>query len=307
MTESDRPSLLDRLRHRPKRLVLNASLHCSVPVLVALVCAAYAVIALLFALAYSATDSVSGTQDFVDYLYFSFVTQSTLGLGDYLPVKSGRAIAIAQTMVGMFYTALALSAVVVRVLQRAPTIIFPKVICFDPDVLALRGTIWNRELGELVKLELEAFIRRRPTDGEQPLIALFPLALEKNLPVYLGPMWVGVFETLHAKAPAGTSANALKVDYLAAQDEIHIIVTGISSASNSNFMVRKQYGVDEVRCGKLARTLPDSGYSGEWRDRLYGRFGVVTESQPKRCESCKLAKQCCLKPAQLYRARSEAC
>lgn len=62
-------------------------------------------------------ESFSGVSGVVDFFYFSFVTITTLGYGDVLPVSSGVKLAVIfETVIGIFYMAVVVGIVIAKML-----------------------------------------------------------------------------------------------------------------------------------------------------------------------------------------------
>jgi uncharacterized membrane protein len=81
----------------------------------------YLFIGLFFAVVYSAVDLAEGdaffaqteTPDGVDFIYYSFITQATVGYGDLSPVTDvGRMLAITQALLGQVYLVTIVAALV---------------------------------------------------------------------------------------------------------------------------------------------------------------------------------------------------
>ena len=72
---------------------------------------AYAILHLLVPDAFS--PAVASAEDLNDWLYFSFVTMTTLGFGDIVPVTAtARSLAYSQAVVGQFYIAILVAGLV---------------------------------------------------------------------------------------------------------------------------------------------------------------------------------------------------
>ncbi|MEO2152444.1 MAG: potassium channel family protein, partial [Thermococcus sp.] len=70
------------------------------------------IVNILFPVLFFATKSVQGLSSslsFLDYEYFSIVTATTLGYGDYHPIGVGRVIASVEALFGMFMWAVFLT------------------------------------------------------------------------------------------------------------------------------------------------------------------------------------------------------
>jgi len=87
----------------------------------------YVLLGMLFAFVYEAIGTFSSTDFFVqthtpdtaDYLYFSFVTQTTVGYGDFTAATHfGRALAVLEALFGQIYLVTVVSLLVSRLVRR---------------------------------------------------------------------------------------------------------------------------------------------------------------------------------------------
>jgi Ion channel len=93
------------------------------------VLAIYLLIGMFFAFTYGVVDVVDSSALFVgrqdstpaDRLYFSFVTLSTVGYGDFSPAAEGaRALAVAEMLIGQIYLVTVVSLIVANLRPRRP-------------------------------------------------------------------------------------------------------------------------------------------------------------------------------------------
>jgi hypothetical protein len=74
---------------------------------------AYMVLFAVDAQAFTGLSETAAGQQFLDFQYYSFVTLTTLGYGDVLPISdTARALAIVESIVGQFYIAVLVAALV---------------------------------------------------------------------------------------------------------------------------------------------------------------------------------------------------
>ena len=96
---------------------------------VAGVLAIYLLIGMFFSAAYGVVEAVGSEALFADRagstpadrLYFSFVTLSTVGYGDFLPASDGaRELAVAEMLIGQIYLVTIVSLIVANLRPRQP-------------------------------------------------------------------------------------------------------------------------------------------------------------------------------------------
>jgi glucan phosphoethanolaminetransferase (alkaline phosphatase superfamily) len=93
------------------------------------VLAIYLLIGMFFSFAYGLVDAIDASALFADradstpaeWLYFSFVTLSTVGYGDFSPGSDGsRALAVAEMLIGQIYLVTIVSLIVANLGRRRP-------------------------------------------------------------------------------------------------------------------------------------------------------------------------------------------
>ena len=109
-------SVFDQLR-TPEPIVISSAVRTLVLSMVN-----YLELLVCFAILYFALpEGLAGAAGWTDYLYFSVVTQLTIGYGDVRPVGISRAVAVAQALVAFAYTVLLLGRIV-SVLPRIESV-----------------------------------------------------------------------------------------------------------------------------------------------------------------------------------------
>jgi hypothetical protein len=88
----------------------------------------YVLLGMMFAFVYAAIDAISSGPFFVqtadatppDFLYFSFITQTTVGYGDFTASGDlGRALAVLEALTGQLYLVTIIAVLVSRLSARA--------------------------------------------------------------------------------------------------------------------------------------------------------------------------------------------
>jgi hypothetical protein len=68
----------------------------------------------------AASDQAATPTSFLDYMYFSTVTFTTLGYGDFRPCEHARLYAAAEAMLGGFFLPFSSAIVITSALRRSP-------------------------------------------------------------------------------------------------------------------------------------------------------------------------------------------
>jgi hypothetical protein len=94
----------------------------------------YVLLGMMFAFVYAAVDAMSSGPFFVqttdatppDFLYFSFITQTTVGYGDFTASGDlGRALAVLEALIGQLYLVTVIAVLVSRLSSRARASVGP--------------------------------------------------------------------------------------------------------------------------------------------------------------------------------------
>jgi hypothetical protein len=105
--------------------------------------ALYAVLVLGFALLYWATDGLNKS-DIGSALYFSVVTQATVGYGDVVATGPGRFLVVGQVLSAVAFIAVVPAIILLRVLAPPrDTLVFSRWAIFDPNVGQFRFRFVN--------------------------------------------------------------------------------------------------------------------------------------------------------------------
>jgi hypothetical protein len=101
----------------------------------------YVLLGMMFAFLYAAINGISSGPFFVqtshatvpDFLYFSYITQTTVGYGDFTAAGDlGRALAVLEALIGQLYLVTIIAVLVSRLSQRTP--VNPLPLADAPDV-----------------------------------------------------------------------------------------------------------------------------------------------------------------------------
>ena len=95
----------------------------------------YVLIGMMFAFVYAAIDGIGSAPFFVqtahattpDFLYFSFITQTTVGYGDFTAAADlGRALSVLEALIGQLYLVTIIAVLVSRLSGRTPVSPIPE-------------------------------------------------------------------------------------------------------------------------------------------------------------------------------------
>ena len=256
--------------------------------LLATVFGGYLAAVLLFGLLYSAADLTS-SDGLWSNLYFSLVTQATVGYGDVLPVGFGRVMATFQIGLGVGWAAFLPALVLIRLASpHKDTVRVSHFIAFDPSTSQFRLKVVNtgRFVGSRTSIQLWIRIVREGGVGRRTL----PIAMRSQLPFeirfpHLRPMLATGYRTDRAESPAipaGAELVNLHPSHFAGDATLIVDVsidTPFGTASRT-----EEFDRTHVVCGKHAEVQPVVDGPKDW-----SRFDevVVTISTPAGVQACK--------------------
>lgn len=262
--------------------------------LIALFIFLYIFTATAFAAVYYYWKLISHNPEPADYLYFSFITQSTVGYGDYSPVGLGKLVAVVQTITGLILFALGTGVIVARILLPSRNSIeFDKHIIFDPLSRQFRFRYVNRLPFDLYMANIEVRFRHiRITESGKEKISRKKVSLLRSLVTYipsLKPIQTSTQRIEHIQGMDGLKAGEdviLEPGHLIKNALIKIIVS--SQYFAGNLVVTKEYGFNDIKCGTYQTTY--SGFGDiDWKKwNKYNNHGIGA------CAECFFSDCCVL-------------
>jgi hypothetical protein len=244
--------------------------------------ALYAALVLGFALLYWATDGLNKS-DIGSALYFSVVTQATVGYGDVVATGPGRYLVVVQVLSAVAFIAVVPAIILLRVLAPPrQTLVFSRWAIFDPNVGQFRFRFTNdsslraiptasvrlpRRVGH-VRAPNEVYTKYFHVDLEYddlpPADTHVPVVVRTSAcssdPVRLDSTHHRI--RLHPAHLQPGSTVSLRLDVMYATSAMHVVVRELS--------------LDDFRCGR---------YVDLWRDgpRKFRYFDAIF-SEPERDE-----------------------
>src|SRR6266478_2165255 len=253
---------------------------------------------------------------FRSLVYFSFVTQSTVGYGDYVPLALGREFSILQGLIGLTMNALVLGIVVFKALKRSNPLIFSTHLVYElekhkfwfrfinVDADQLREVDFKVQFAQLggrnnnqtdydtqanaVKIDIEHF-------GAVPPLRLFANRSVSNEGVTneagrdFAPLTL---------SPAHFSGGTAKY--------VETTIRGYFGSTGDIFFYTKRYFLKDIRCGAFdgvdnneLQDLPDDKKSLI----LSGKLDRVISTAAEKCLQCAHHINCKLDVAEKTRAR----
>lgn len=298
--------LYTTIKYHPKGKLVHWILRQKVITLVILFVLIYLTIALVFSVSYKAVggiwDSTSEkiTRNFGDCLYFSLTTQSTLGYGDLYPKGYARLLSTIQTIAGILISTFILGVILVRVIRRAPRIVYTEEIAYDKNNHELVLSFWNRDADNLFNVDVSVLLRREISTEKHPFLVIrnHPLLLWKTRHPYISSMSTFIIRTssegIDVKSPQilNLNSNAVSILTIDKSDEIIVTISGISVDSGVPIIARKLYLFNNIKCGYFHHVFPEGRDVQNWHYRDYNKFGMLEKTSVEECKKCEIAKDC---------------
>lgn len=130
--------------------------------LVLLFIVGYLLISVIFGIIYCAGDYlVPSPSDRFTYFYFSFITQATVGYGDYSPINEGRIFSCIQVLIGLVWFGVGTAILVMKIITPAEeAIIFDRFLAYDPIERRYRIRFANLLPVDLHNVSIDMRLRR---------------------------------------------------------------------------------------------------------------------------------------------------
>ena len=215
-----------------------------------LACAAlYLALNLVFALGYLALPGqVAGVRpgDFMDALFFSIETFSTIGYGIMYPTSfSAHVLVSIESLFGILTFALITSLLFMRFTRPRARILFSKVAVVSPfeGVPTLTFRMANERGNQILQAEVRAtLVRDELTKEGKPFRRQHELKLARNQSSFFGLSWTVMHPIDPASPLHGADGEALE----ATEAEIVVLVTGIDDTLNQQVHARFSYTAAEI-------------------------------------------------------------
>jgi hypothetical protein len=293
------------IRFRRRGVLRHRLLQMSFLSLLVLFGSLYAILGLVFANVYSRwfpTEIKSTANDAsgFDFWHFSFVTQATVGYGDFTPHGWARAVAAIQAFCGIALSSMFLGIVVFRLLRRESGIVATRNIYFSPQKKRFRWRIYNRDAEDVVNGNL---CLRLLTYDEAEFVS--GVAQEVEL-AHTGPTAksVGIFPhglVWAAETVSISAAPSISPGVLSDKNVLSLLFTGEALGAGSTVYAEWRYELNDIICGELldiersnpkhtVRELPR-----DWKAPRYAlaKFDSYNETSAEFCRGkCEFRTTC---------------
>jgi len=258
---------------------------------------AYAAIALLFSFVYWKFDLLMDSSSFPSALYFSFITQSTIGYGDIQPVGFGRMIVTIQSLIALVYYPIGTGLVLLKLLSpQGQNIEFDKNCVYNPKLNRFEFRYYNQHSLNLNDVKVVCSIRRSvpAENGNFRLIRNKVMLTVDTFPT-ITPVFPFITSTL-ASSSSNDDINdlphgplTLKPNHIDENCSLQVAITGSTIFGSSTSI--HEYASKNILCGVHKRVMKNA--RKHWKSDLdWSNWGEVELSTPTNCHTCH-ERKCC--------------
>jgi len=253
---------------------------------------------LIFAGIYTATsgieDDMGTSQGFLSSLYFSAITQTTVGYGDLNPVGFTKGIMAVQAVLGTIYSVLFLGIIVAKLLWPPHSIEISDIAVFDYVEQKFRFRFYNTHKLPLCDTRYTISIRGVGTTGEEYIYRNFRIEIEypghpiieSTKPWVVNTKPCNGMTINNTNNPDPTKENILLPEQLRENTLITLQIEGYyPGIGGQRSSVVKRIAVGNIKCGRLS-FVQKIDPSGDVRITNWDNFDKYEPVDIKTCQSC---------------------
>lgn len=232
---------------------------------------------------------------FLDCIYFSFVTQTTITYGDYRPQGVGKLIFVFHTLVAIMFFSVLVGVIVAKVFLPSRTgIRVSKYVLFQPESKSFRFRFYNTQALALEDVTFSVRLRK-PSELGSIILDQFDVELTRTSAPLLSSRIVWILDT---KPPRGSRTREGD-HYLGSQTQKLLSPADFDEHSQAVLQIRgtfyhskhittAPFGLSEIRCGEFKTIQHTPGKIEEGYVDEYERVQKVTCLQCHFRRDCKL-------------------
>ena len=262
----------------------------------------------------------SGTsKQWLDVLYFSCVTLSTVGYGDIAPVGLSRLLAIIESCIGIGLNTVLLGIVVFKVFHRSAPIVFPSLLVFEITKSCFWFRFLNIDEDRIRDFSLDIrFLRPLTPCGDRRRQTYDVISTTVELPFQSWPVvesfWLMALRTCpcNNETNNGEAKDFEKIrlspsdfsnltnppqDFFA--ERIEILGRGSFESTGEIFFISKEYRRKEIVCGAYDDVNNYSLPNLEERlKRISQAFNKIEAVDKVTCSTCAYREYCGIRPSE---------
>ena len=247
-----------------------------------------------FSLVVPAKEVQSETTD-LDYIYFSFITQSTVGYGDFRPIGFGRFVVVVQTTIAMLVFSVGAAALVTRLtVPQSNAVEFDNWLVYRPSLNRFQLRFVNRLPVDLVLGQMSFRYRylRSASKGREKWSRKTVAPLRGAISEMASMYPLAASTATIANFTGGTISDhgedlVLEPGHI--KENVSVIAVLRVTTPTGLSVFTKMWNSDQIECGEFDPTYDDAQVSGvDW-----GKWGKIIRSESSDCDQC-VAKDGCL-------------
>lgn len=258
----------------------------------------------MFSFAYWLFELIDGQPGFFRSLYFSIVTQTTLGYGDLHPDNSipAMSMVILQSTLGIFIFGLASALMVFKLLQPAGAVFrFDRHAVFYPSQGVLRVRVLNQLPATVSNVEVRAYLRTWLSIEPPARYGTYDVPLKRTLiprMPFLEPWNIATRPTDDVGGDVNEHEKDRVLDVLSPihiDERSNITVTLIGHVDDLKSTVSgsRTYQASEIVCGKY-RFVDPLGVTTMHVDQFqWENWDEFDETPLSDCQLCRFSDACC--------------
>ena len=255
----------------------------------------YFIFGLTFAVIYYSLNLIDNIESFIDVVYFSFITQTTVGYGDINPIGWGRPLTVIQTIIGLLLFAIGTGAVVLRMLTPYKNAInFDEYLIFYPKECKFRFRILNRLPIDIHGMNIEMRLRhmRMTASGTSKRSRTTVSLMRSYITILpsLRPLFVSTdFVKLKQEPPQLLLGKEIQLHPGHLSNDTEIMIMAHAQHFAGNLVTTKVYDFSFIICGEFNNT-----YEGD-QPVNWDNWNKHTLTNSNYCEICNFEPSCSLK------------
>jgi len=261
---------------RERNRVVGWIVHAKRWEVVAAAIALYAALVLGFAVLYWATDGLNKS-DIGSALYFSVVTQATVGYGDVVATGPGRFLVVGQVLSAVAFIAVVPAIILLRVLAPPrDTLVFSRYAIFDPNVGQFRFRFTNDSALRAIAVASVRLPRRvgHVRSPDEIYVKYFHVELEyDDLPPAdtHDPVVVRTRACQTDADELDSIHHKIRMHPAYLQPGCHVSLRlDVTYATSAMHVVVRELELDDFRCGRFVDLYKDGPRRFRYFDAIHG-------------------------------------
>ena len=240
--------------------------------------------------------------DYLEFLYFSFPTQATVGYGDIAPsIHLSRFTTAFQSMLGTALTGLIIGVATFKLVKRSSPFEFPDVLVYDPEheLFWFRFVHYDSDLVRDVKVNVTTYYYEPCINYDVVARSvLIDYDYYDVVPVgrLMALMTKSVKNLDHVDLDKAESKTRIFPCNIKKDSILRIDLSGFFHTTGDAIFTHKDYTIDNIRCGKF-KSVDNKDIDNlsvkEKNKYIMDKFNAVISTKKFSCINCRF-HECCI-------------